>query len=107
MAAYEIIDLLSHCFGKNVTTIFKAKAFAQCEKMKNLLSPIKKIRQINILVSAVVKTLLSRKFCQISVISTLDFSEFQPWTFCRNSQESKYFETLFNQHTRKISKKYS
>ena len=35
----------------------------QCGKMKNLLSP-KKIRQTNSLVFSLVKTLLSRNFCQ-------------------------------------------
>ena len=44
---------------------------AQCGKMKNLLSPIKKFRQINCLVSSVVKTLFSRNFCQRSVVTLI------------------------------------
>ena len=42
--------------------------------MKNLLSPIKKIRQINYLVFSLVKTLLSRNICQRSV--TVNFRNF-------------------------------
>ena len=45
----------------------------QCGKMKNLLSP-KKIRQTNSLVFSLVKTLLSRNFCQRSV--TVNFRNF-------------------------------
>ena len=45
----------------------------QCGEMKNLLHITKKIRQINYLVTSLVKTLFSRNFRQssVAIISTL------------------------------------
>ena len=74
---YRKIAIFRHInvFAKAVdfTKFLSVAFYAQYGKMKNLLSPIRKFRQINSLVFSVVKTLLSRNFCQRSV--TVNFPQ--------------------------------
>ena len=74
---FPLKKLLKSGFILIVSNIFHS----QCGKTSNSLSLQKKIREINSFVSSLVKTLLSRNFCQesVRVISAISTRWFEIW----------------------------
>ena len=69
-------------------------SYAQCEIMKNFTLTGKKIREISCLVISLVKPLLTRIFCQISVrVNFRNFHNAMPWfrsinNYCHSTNKS-------------------